>query len=32
VNAVIVHESVKDIIEAAGIDTLTFIEPEDWAG
>jgi len=32
VNAVIVHESVKNAIEGAGIDTLTFIEPEDWAG
>lgn len=32
VNAVIVHESVKNAILAAGIDTLSFIEPEDWAG
>jgi hypothetical protein len=32
VNAIIVHESVKNVIEAAGIDTLTFLEPEDWAG
>lgn len=32
VNAVLVHASVRDAIEAAGIDTLTFLEPEDWAG
>lgn len=32
VNAIIVHESVKAHIEAQGIDTLTFIEPQDWAG
>jgi len=32
VNAIIVHESVKKHIEAQGIDTLTFIEPQDWAG
>jgi hypothetical protein len=32
VNAIIVHESVKKHLEANGIDTLTFIEPEDWAG
>ncbi|NOK21586.1 imm11 family protein [Corallococcus carmarthensis] len=32
VNAIVVHASVKDAIEAAGISTLTFLEPEDWAG
>jgi hypothetical protein len=31
VNTIILHESVKKIIEAAGINTLTFIEPEEWA-
>lgn len=31
VNTIIVHESIKQAIEAAGIDTLTFIKPEDWA-
>ncbi len=32
VNAIVVHESVKNAIEAAGIDTLTFIPPEEWVG
>lgn len=32
VNAIVVHEKVKERLEAAGIDTLTFVEPEDWAG
>lgn len=32
VNAIVVHASVKQAIEAAGIDTLTFIEPSDWTG
>lgn len=32
VNAVIAHESVKNTLLAAGIDTLTFTEPENWAG
>jgi len=32
VNAILVHQRVKDQIEAAGIDTLTFIPPEEWAG
>jgi hypothetical protein len=32
VNAVVVHERVRDAVLAAGIDTLTFLEPEDWAG
>jgi len=32
VNGIVVHESVKNAIEAAGIDTLTFIPPEEWVG
>lgn len=32
VNGIVVHESVKQGIEASGIDTLTFIPPEKWAG
>jgi hypothetical protein len=32
VNAIIVHDHVKTAIESAGVDTLTFIEPENWAG
>jgi hypothetical protein len=32
VNAILVHDSVCDAIEDAGIDTLAFYEPEDWAG
>ena len=32
VNAIVVHEKVKEQLEAAGINTLTFIEPENWAG
>jgi|RhiMetdeSRZDD1v2_1073273.scaffolds.fasta_scaffold1662826_1 hypothetical protein len=32
VNAIVVHERVKNYLEANGINTLTFIEPEDWAG
>jgi hypothetical protein len=32
VNAIVVHEKVKQHIEATGIDTLTFVQPEDWAG
>lgn len=31
VNTILLHESVCDAIEAAGIDTLTFYEPESWA-
>lgn len=30
VTTIVVHESVKRAIEAAGIDTLDFIEPDDW--
>lgn len=29
-NGIVVHESVKAAIEAAGIDTLNFVRPEDW--
>jgi hypothetical protein len=32
VNAIMVHQKVRQHIEASGIDTLTFVEPEDWAG
>lgn len=32
VNAIVVHEKVKAAVEAAGIDTLTFMSPEDWVG
>jgi hypothetical protein len=32
VNGIVVHASVKSAIEAAGIDTLTFMEPKDWTG
>lgn len=30
ITAIVVHESVKKTIEAAGIDTLKFIKPEDY--
>jgi len=32
VNGIVVHKSVKNAIEAAGVDTLTFIPPEEWVG
>lgn len=32
VNAIIVHEKVKHHIESSGINTLTFLRPEQWAG
>jgi len=32
ISAVLVHERVKEYVEAAGIDTLTWIPPEMWAG
>jgi hypothetical protein len=32
VNAILVHDSVRQAVLAAGIDTLTLSEPEDWAG
>jgi len=32
VNGIVIHESVKNAIEAAGINTLTFIPPEEWVG
>jgi hypothetical protein len=31
-NGIVIHESVKKAIEAAGINTLTFISPEEWVG
>jgi hypothetical protein len=31
VNVIIVHPSIRDAVEAAGINTLTFLEPEDWS-
>ncbi len=30
VNGVVVHDRVKQAIEAAGINTLTFLPPEQW--
>ena len=30
ITAIVVHESVKKAIEAAGIDTIEFIKPEDY--
>lgn len=30
VNAILVHERVKTALEAAGIDTLTFLPPDQW--
>ena len=30
ITAIVVHESVKKAIEAAGIDTVEFIKPEDY--
>jgi hypothetical protein len=32
VNVIVIHDSVRRAIEEAGIDTLTFIDPEDFAG
>ena len=32
ITAVLVHERVKEKIEASGIDTLTWLKPEEWAG
>ena len=31
-NGIVVHESVKRHVESSGIDTLTFLPPENWAG
>ena len=31
-SAVVVHRSVKDAVERAGIVTLTWLLPEEWAG
>lgn len=32
VNGIVVHHTLKAAVEAAGIDTLSFIEPSQWAG
>jgi hypothetical protein len=32
VSAVLVHESVKAALDAAGFTTLTWFDPKDWAG
>ena len=32
ISAVMVHERVKEYVDAAGIDTLTWMAPEEWAG
>ncbi len=32
ISAVLVHKSVRDAIENAGIDDLTWFAPEEWAG
>jgi hypothetical protein len=31
-SAVLVHERIRDRIEASGIGTLTWVRPEQWAG
>lgn len=31
-NAIMIHEGVKARLEAAGINTLTFVPPDKWAG
>jgi hypothetical protein len=30
VNAIVVHDFVRDALLARGIDTLSFIDPSDW--
>lgn len=32
VNGIVVHASVRQLIEAAGITTLTFLSPDEWVG
>jgi hypothetical protein len=32
VSAVLVHERVKNAVTASGVTTLTWFEPEEWAG
>jgi hypothetical protein len=32
VNGIVVHDSVRRVVLAAGITTLTFLDPGDWAG
>jgi hypothetical protein len=31
-NGIVIHESVKVVIESSGLDTLTFVDPKDWSG
>jgi hypothetical protein len=32
VNAIVVHERIRESLETNGINTLTFVPPEQWAG
>jgi hypothetical protein len=32
ISAVLVHERIKNFVQSKGIDTLTWYEPEAWAG
>lgn len=32
INGIVVHERIKNAIEAANIETLTFLPPEQWVG
>jgi len=32
VNTIVVHESVRQAIEDAGIDTISFFETNEWTG
>ncbi|MCP3168527.1 hypothetical protein [Myxococcus qinghaiensis] len=32
VNVIVIHDTLRRAIEAAGIDTLTFLAPKDFAG
>ena len=32
VNGIVVHDSIKNAVEAAGIDTLRFLPPPQWVG
>lgn len=32
INVILVHDAVRRAVLAAGIDTLTFLEPDEWAG
>jgi hypothetical protein len=31
-NAIFIHEKVKDRLQAAGLNSLVYIRPEEWAG